>query len=704
MKNRLFITITSILAFVLISAIIIPNWNKHLIYLSNGKIIEADKAWVVFDEVYYEKGEGTLFTVKTNAVDEVLSANFSSLYDWKMIISHALESRQGVFGILMSRMTWFVCLGVFCFFGSVILFRFIVSKKISIREKGKEKNDELITISISSQISDSEKIVLFFFNIYLQQLKAKRKDRYHYQQIDIKGPLNTTVYEFRVNINGQWQSRRISLGRIGEDSGARSKCFYVIYDDHFVVKIPPEPVTDINEYIQSIRADRQIADILAPRECLVPKISIVLKQIPSFVKFIGKSTINNEQQCIDVLSERPEYQKLLKMGNGFAFYMDLSRHFFLGQILKDCHDADKEIPKEIHKHQDLIWTPQAFADRYGEKFSDICHKLQNVFAKFDKQFKDSAIASFQRKIWFTEIFLEDEDAAASRKIPKNALVILNTLKNEHKEIPDEYKLLLKNFTREIFFKQNISKIQCICSRLVELLAWLYSKNIAIRDLKPDNLLVTGDPSKYPHFLNSTDGFEIGLIDVEIAVFLNPENKKTKNKEPKSKKIAQPKLGWTPFYATPSHMFLNEVLKQLYDDVRYIFFLQDWYATVAMIYQTLTSEKLFVKTADTLVSFSTELPRYFDNPSKMIFFAKKANEKFWKDAAEEFELKMREKEALLKSVHLEVSRNSKKMFKTAATKSRQEDMQRQLLEIKSGISAYDLLECLFAHIKGVMSVK
>ncbi|MBC2717663.1 MAG: hypothetical protein HF978_20360 [Desulfobacteraceae bacterium] len=700
MKIKPFILITSILALFLISAIIITNWNKHLIYLSNGEIIEADKTWVVFDEVFYEKGEGTLYTVKTNAVDEILSASFSSFYDWKVILVHAMESKQGVFEILMDRTTGFICLAIFCFYGAVTLVHFILSKKA--RKKEKADDDELITIHIPPQASDYEKIVLFFMNLYLLQVKAKKNDRYHYRRTDIRGPLNTTVYEFRVLIGGLWQSRRISIGRIGEDSGARSKCFYVIYDDHFVVKLPPEPLTDINEYTKSIKSDRRIADILAPRECLVPKVSIVLKKIPSFINAIDGNAGANEQKCIDGLKKLPEFRRFLKIGENFAFYLDLSKHFFLGQILNECHDASSEIAKEKYKYQDMIWTPQVFADRYGEDSTELCVKLQNVYEQFDKQFNDPAVPSFQKKAWFTGSFLVGEDVGISSKIPGNALTIINILKKDKKAIVDEYKVLLKNYVQVKFFKQNISKVQCICSRLIELLSWLYLKNIAIRDLKPDNLLVAGDPSKYPHFLNSVDGFEIGLIDVEIAAYMDPENNKFENKKPENKKVVQPKLGWTPFYATPSHMFVNEVLEQLYDDMIYIFFLQDWYATVAMIYQSVTGEKLFVKTADTLVSYSRELSRYFSDLSKMIFFAKKANEKFWKDADNEFELKMKEKETLLRSVHLEISRSAKKMFKKAAENTEQVNIQKTLFDMKSHISAYDLLECLFAHIEEVMT--
>nr|MDA3897768.1 hypothetical protein [Desulfobacteraceae bacterium] len=50
--------------------------------------------------------------------------------------------------------------------------------------------------------------------------------------------------------------------------------------------------------------------------------------------------------------------------------------------------------------------------------------------------------------------------------------------------------------------------------------------------------------------------------VEIAVFVGVKNNV----------IDQPKLGWTPFYATPTHMFINDVLKDFsaYDVMKYMF--------------------------------------------------------------------------------------------------------------------------------------
>jgi serine/threonine protein kinase len=680
------------LALACICAIIIPNWNKHIIFLSNGESIEAGKTWVILDEVFYEKGEGTLFTVKTDAVDEIVNGGFSSFDDWKIIVSRAIETGQGVFGILMRPMTGLICLAMFCLIGILFSIRFILLKKTRAKEKDDGETDELFRLSISHQLPDVEKIVLFFLNIYLMQLQAKRTDRCHYRLTDAKGPLNTCVYDLRANIDGKWQSRRISLGRIGEDSGARSKCFYVIFDDHLVIKIPPEPISGLNQYIESIKADKRIADILAPRECLVPGLSIVLKKVPPFVKLMDKLTGDDEAKCMEALNIRPEFQDFLKSGESFVFYMDLSKYFFLGHILNECHDADDAIARELKKHQEMIWMPAAFADRYGDDASDLCFDLQNIFKIFNNQLNNDAIPMFQKKEWFTGIFQDGKAPASLEKISPEAQAVLNRIKSQHANTVSAYGHLLQKYARERFFKQNLLRIQSICARLVELLAWLFFKDIAIRDLKPDNLLVAGDPSKYPHFLASTDDFEIGLIDVEIAAYIGPG----KNG------IEQPKLGWTPFYATPSHMFVNEVLIELFDDISYIYKLQDWYAIVAIMYQAVTFEKLFVNTAGTMASMARELPRYFGDQLKMTAFAKNSSARFWKDATSEFESRVKENAVVLKAVNIEIFDNVSEMFQIAAEKSTKESLRRQLAEMDSHISAYDLMHCMFYHVREIMN--
>jgi len=687
-KIKFLIWLTSLAAVALFCSIIITNWNKHIIFLTNGNIIEAEKTWVVFDEVYYEKGLGTLDTIKSRQVKRIVSASFSSLEDWKIILSREMAARRGIFGFLMHPMVWpgLVAAAVI-FLLMQLMLKFL--RRLAGKKQSNEKEPDLRLIHISSQISDFKKVLLYFLNLYLLQSKAKKDDRYAYQQLDNKGPLNTKIYEYKILQKGRWQSRRISMGRIGEDSGARSKCFYVIYDDHFVVKLPPEPVTEFKIYIESIQTDRRIADILAPRECLVPKLSIVLKKIPEFSKSMIRFQGDDEHKSLNVLEALPQFKSFLKIGGSYAFFMDLSKYFFLGPILHQYHDISGAVDKEVHKYNDMIWLPEAFADRYGEDSTDLCLKLQNIYHRFDQELADPSIPGFQKKSWFKSMLIEKEPAKGSTgNISLPAAAVFEKIQNQYSDTLAAYKNLLEKSAHAQLFKQNLAGIHSICSRLIELLAWLFFKNVAIRDLKPDNLLVAGDLSEYPRFLNTPAGFELGLIDVEIAVYVGSSGHA----------IEQPKLGWTPFYATPSHMFVNPVLRKLFDDIAYILKLQDWHAIVAMIYQAITGKKLFEKTAGTMVSLGKELPRYFDNYSKMVIFAQKAGTKFWQSAAAEFEVKLEKDRDVLKSVDIEVFKNAQKMFNIAAEKSGQGALKNQLPQMPSRLSADELMTIMFEHVK------
>ena len=79
-----------------------------------------------------------------------------------------------------------------------------------------------------------------------------------------------------------WAKRRMTIGPLGEDAGSKSKCYYVIYDVHMVVKVPAKPVTDFEYYIGSIKKEVAIVNKLIPKECIVPKVSVILGQIHTF--------------------------------------------------------------------------------------------------------------------------------------------------------------------------------------------------------------------------------------------------------------------------------------------------------------------------------------------------------------------------------------------------------------------------------------
>ena len=105
-----------------------------------------------------------------------------------------------------------------------------------------------------------------------------------------------------------------------------------------------------------------------------------------------------------------------------------------------------------------------------------------------------------------------------------------------------YRKLALDQAREASFKRNLPVRNALVTNLLDLLQWQGKRRVAIRDLKPDNLFVSGDPSRYPLFLSSAQDFSVGLIDLETAIIC-PDSPETP--------YPQPQLGGTPTYATPS---------------------------------------------------------------------------------------------------------------------------------------------------------
>ena len=209
-----------ILCVALFAAIIITTWNKHVLVLTNGEMIEADRIWHIFDTVYYEQGEDTLFTVKKTDVDEIYSASLSSLDDWQSILALEMEQRKGIFSVLLYKTAVAGVLLTFCVFVAASLIRrFAALKSRKRKDKSPHDDDEPIEINIDPATSDMQKIVLYFLNLYLLQLKTKQKDHYRFIRLDTKGPRKTTVFSLQKRVGNRWQSRRMSLGPIGEESG-----------------------------------------------------------------------------------------------------------------------------------------------------------------------------------------------------------------------------------------------------------------------------------------------------------------------------------------------------------------------------------------------------------------------------------------------------------------------------------------------------
>jgi len=174
----------------------------------------------------------------------------------------------------------------------------------------------------------------------------------------------------------------------------------------------------------------------------------------------------------------------------------------------------------------------------------------------------------------------------------------------------------------------------------------------MRDLKPDNLLVAGDPHGYPGFLRSAANYTLGIIDVETAVYWGGAE---------DGKIRQPLLGGTPYYATPSHLLPNTVLAACFAQPAVILHMQDWHAVLVMIYKAATGELLLDRTAKMFLDIKKIIINAMKQAEPVETHVEEISRMFWCSAAAEFRARMKAKEAILRQVEVEIPLHAKALF-------------------------------------------
>ena len=90
--------------------------------------------------------------------------------------------------------------------------------------------------------TDKERILKFFFHLFKQQVAAEPDALSEIKLVETRPICPNETYEMRIQQGNDWASRRMSIGLLGQGGGSRSKCFYVIYDSHMVLKLPAESI------------------------------------------------------------------------------------------------------------------------------------------------------------------------------------------------------------------------------------------------------------------------------------------------------------------------------------------------------------------------------------------------------------------------------------------------------------------------------
>ncbi|MGD2272829.1 MAG: hypothetical protein PVI06_20705, partial [Desulfobacterales bacterium] len=539
--------------------------------------------------------------------------------------------------------------------------------------------DELILDEVE-EILDEEQVVVsrkdiseFFMKIYKAQLGESQGTLSEIKPLKTESIAPKMTYELRVAHKQNWEVRRMTVEPLGSEDASRSQCFTVIYDDHLVLKIPQKPIRSFKSYIDTIVSDQKIVKKLSPRECIVPSVSAILKKIHSFSDAHILSSFEVEKKYIQWLDKFPSFQDFLKIGDSFIFVMDLSKYFFLGRIIDDFHDLQNRLYQEIVGYPAVIWENHGFEGRYGFENDEAVDGIKDVFSTYHQKVtrllnavEDAkSVDSYTLQKWFL-IHLAGKELEPTEKglgaemVDKLNALILKVLSNK-KDAVENYRNTIRGCIQSVTVGQNKRQMGVIISKILDLLAWLRTRGVAMRDLKPDNLLVVGDTARYPDFLKSTEDFSVGLIDVETAVEYNDGD---------DTEIEQPILGGTPPYAVPAHLCDNATIGFLFGDISRVLYLQDWFSSAGMIYDVVLGERLFDQTGKLLVGIKDLVLKPATGQQELNQAFKKASRMFWYTAISEFKAKTDEKEDHLKSVKVDISDSVREMFRKELLKGKQ----------------------------------
>jgi hypothetical protein len=514
-----------------------------------------------------------------------------------------------------------------------------------------------------------EAVLRFFLNLFKIQTGVSEEDSVEagYRPHERTGGGREHTYELFVR-GAKKKSRRMAISPLGENSGAKSRCYKVIYDDILVVKIPPAPIRDFDAYIEAIQVERSVADRLMPAvECIAPSLSALLRKIPSMAVDGDLAPDALEAHFVDKLKKSPWMQDYLKIDGAFAFFMNLSQYSFLGHVIEGMHNLRARFQEEVFGQFDILWNLMAFESNFGSENSAVFFAVNEIFNEYEERvnalFKlhgiNAAIFMYKKKEWFLLHLAEADVADGERNLPRDLPRQINRAVGELFEDRQEdvraYRRMMRAYVYDKMFSQNRPQFRGIVANLLELLYWLGRRGVAIRDLKPDNIFVVGG-----NFLQHAGDFSLGLIDFETAVAFRPNGDGA---------IGQPPPAGTPSYATPAHLARNEVLAETLGDLPRVFFFQDWQAVMCMIYYVVTGNRLFDRTRHRVGEVWRRMRSAGPDLDAASEAFRDASRRFWASAHREFGEKLRAREQTLRSVEVVLTENGRELLLAEAVQNR-----------------------------------
>jgi serine/threonine protein kinase len=649
-NNRTRLVFILIFVVIPLSYIGITISGADIIRLRDGRSITAEEVWHIDRTVYYIKG-GQMETLSADAVKKVLPGGLSFIHLPRLVSHHFLQTPANLFNLL----AWL--------FTGAVIFAFLKVAGGRKKNRGKkvvEDDDEAVQPAAHFPGREHLKfdfgldIVHYFLKVFRYQISASESAPAHITSDERETSGRYYTYKLHVRHDGHWQHRRMTLGPIGENSRSKSTCYHVIYDAHMVIKIPPKPLVDFDQYMANIDAEKRIAQKIAPRQCLIPRISSILRRV---YKFANESEVSDEQldrNYLSLLQTRPDLKRFLQIAGSHVYFMDVARHHFLGPIVEDMHNTQQLVHDEILAHPDILWDPHGFYGRYGTDADPVREQMIRMHEDFQRRLSALRAPHYlpqqdlrdRGQLWLLKMISGDPLKEMAKDLPfefrKALLQLMEEISAESSRMIQSYRNVIYDYVNGVALNRYLPRMISITYNLLDLLTWLGEKGVAVRDLKPDNLLVVGDPDKYPFFLNDAKDYTIGLIDLETAVDFQASG---------FIPLKQPILGGTLYYATPSHFLPNKLVEGRFGDIRRIFYLQDWYASLAIIYELVVGDYLFKTTARRLNQAMKAAKKEGDGKAGLALLLKHARTDFWHTAAGELHARLQQHSERLEKVSL-----------------------------------------------------
>lgn len=517
-----------------------------------------------------------------------------------------------------------------------------------------------------SSLPDSNHIVHFFLDLYRLQMGLPEPDPRFMSARALAGPKNSgeITYELKVTHRGKNNARRMSLCQLGDDVVSKSICYKVIYDDLLVLKIPPEPVDDFDQYLQSIELERRISNRLNPEvACVSPSLTAILKKNPEFRNDDDLSLEAYEEIVTRRLKQSPSLQRYLKIGGTFVLFMSLSKHLFFDQVISKMHRKGERLRNAIAGSLDTMNDILAFGTAFGEGKDDLFfsfvnlqhHYLLGMDQLLQRHGKNSGdIPEYQKKQWMFHQLAGKKINDEQHQLPEDFILdrkrIGKQVFSQQKKAITQFIQLTQTDIQNTLENRNRHMAGGIVGNFVELLFHLKEKDAAIRDLKPDNMFLVGNSDNPDTFLASAENYSLGLIDLETSVNLE-----------KTMDLEQPILAGTPFFATPSHIFENHILEEVFGDAPRTLYLQDWFAAVGIIYNVVTGKTLFEKTGQLLWEVVRVRSKAITNDEALKNVLKNTSWVFWHTACAEFREMMTLDQSVFKGISLTLGAMARDMI-------------------------------------------